>query len=135
MIIKNIRFIQEKIEQILSNSGIVKGFGLNIEELKKEERITYFRDFATTKGANEKDRYLLWKIEKVENNIYGDAQVINTDYVIKLLFYTRHYLIDNELENVEKSFLENHFSFKFDSMDFNPEYRAYIYQFDIRGTF
>ena len=133
MIIQSIKKIHTIIENLLNNARLVKGLGLTTEELKNETKLTYWRNFATTKGANEKDSYLVWNIENVSPMIYGDSQIINVEFSLKIMLFTRNYLINNEMEEVEEQALKSSYEFTFNSIEFNPEYRAYVYVFDIKG--
>ena len=133
MIIQSIKKIHSIIEELLNNAGLVKGFGLTAEELKNEPKLTYWRNFATTKGANEKDSYLVWNIESINPMIYGDGSIKYTDFSLKIMLFTRNYLINKEMEAIEEEAINRSYEFNFNSIEFNPEYRAYVYVFDIKG--
>lgn len=133
MIIQNIKKIHERIEKILDSAGLVKGLGLTVDELKDENRLTYWRNFATTKGANEKDSYLVWNIHDITPFIYGDGETINTSFDVKIMLYTRNYSVINEMEKLEETVIKNDCEFLFNAIEFNPEFRAYVYIFDIKG--
>ena len=133
MILESLNNTQLAIEKTLNQAGLINGIYLTREEIEKNEKIMYWRDFVVVKEGSEKDTYVVWHIDEMIPAVSGDGTVLYTTFKVSLFIRTKQYKHLQELALIEKSCKDNNIDFSFSSNLYDSDLRSHNYVFTLSG--
>jgi hypothetical protein len=128
-IIEATQQMKTAFETMLVSADLVNGIGADItNELKP----MFWFNFVKSKGASEKQSYLVWRFQKIINN-NGDGKSIAYFFDINIKFYSNENDALDVLEVLNNTFDTNGFNMEYVSYDYDNNQQKNYYEFLVKA--
>ncbi len=121
--------LKQSMEGNFVLAGFVDGGSLTVAKVKTETNPMFWFLQATSVEGSGKSMYIVYGINSIEPNAYGDGEILRRKAVTTVSLYSRKKNIDAQFKILNDVFIAQYSNFELGSIYYNQTESMYVYDF------
>lgn len=121
------------VSNLLLNCDFVEGLSLSLSSIKVEHRPIFWPISIKNKEASEKETYITFLITNCAPSKFSDGKCSMRKMSVLINLFSRTRNVYEHIEKMNEVFLENHWTFEMQNIDFDTGNQLFIFSFIVEA--